>query len=153
VELDVFDSAAEVLRGLLPSRLGSLRQRPRRYGLKVWFGPAEPPREHYEAQILGAQHVAGAKVLVIEIGFHSEHPKPADNDAAMAAIAASEPKWRKALGDDPVLGPFLGRDTWRRVSETWVDPDMSVEGFGVDVGLRLADYITALEPLRRAKIT
>jgi hypothetical protein len=153
VELDVFDSAAEVLRGLLPPRLGSLQQRPRRWGIKVWFGSIEAPREHYEAQVLGVQHVPGAKILAVEIGFHAEYPKPADNDAALAAIAAAESKWRNVLGTDPILGPFLGRDTWRRVSETWPDPDLSAEDFGVDVGLRLADYITALEPVRRAKIT
>ena len=47
-------------------------------------------------------------------------------------------------------GPFLGRpDVWRRVSETWPDPDLGGEDLGIEVAVRLADYITALEPVRR----
>ena len=45
----------------------------RRYGIKVWFGPSDPPREHYEAQVIGPNEVKEASVLALEIGFHAEH--------------------------------------------------------------------------------
>jgi hypothetical protein len=50
------------------------------------------------------------------------------------------------------IGLFLGRATaWRRVSETWADPDLSQPGVAFEVATRLTDYITALEPIRRAR--
>ena len=151
MELSLFEGVADILRGLLPPDLGEMRQRARRYGVKVWFGPAEPPREHYEAQIIGARHVEGASVLALEVGFHTEHPKAPDNDEAMKALLARQATWRRVLGDEAVAGPFLGRDTWRRVSETWPDPDLGAPGLEIEVAVRLADYVTALEPLRRRR--
>jgi hypothetical protein len=35
------------------------------------------------------------------------------------------------------------------VSETWPDPDLGADDLAVDLGLRLADYVRALEPVRR----
>ena len=61
--------------------------------------------------------------------------------------------WRRALGKDAVAGPFLGPDNWRRISETWPDIDLSEEGLAIEIGVRLVDYIGALEPLRRARTT
>ncbi len=146
----MFEEAADILPTLVPRELGELRIRARRYGLKVWFGPASPPRDHYEAQLVGARDVPGAEVLAIEVGFHSECPKEADNEQVVADLLASEQRWRTSLGDEPVAGPFLGRAShWRRVSETWLDPDLSDPDLGLEVAARLTDYVTALEPARR----
>ncbi len=151
MELLLFDEVAEALRGLVPDELGPLHSRARRYGIKVWFGPAEPPREHYEAQVIGAAHVAGATVLAIEIGFHAEHSDVALNQRAVDHIARSERSWRRVLGDEAEVGPFIGRpDDWRRVSETWVDPDLGDPDLGIEIASRLTDYVVALEPPRRA---
>ena len=105
-----------------------------------------PPKEHYEAQVVGARDVPGAEVLAIEVGFHSEYPKHADNDAVLAGLLAAE-QWRSDLGDEAVAGEFLGRaDNWRRISETWPDPDLDDPELGTELAMRLLDYIEALEP-------
>src|ERR1700737_3336971 len=98
MELDLFDEVGEVLRGIVPQELGVLRQRAHRYGIKVWFGPEKPTREHYEAQVISPRHVADATVLALEVGFHAEHPKPAENAAVLGDLVAAERRWRKALG-------------------------------------------------------
>jgi len=150
VELELFDEVSEMLRGVLPTELGEPRIWARRYGLKLWFGPAKPPREHYEAQVIGATHVPEASVLALEIGFHAEHPKPDDNAAAMAPLLAKKATWRKALGREATAGGFLGRaDDWQRLSETWPDPNLGDPELGIEIASRLADYVTTLEPLRR----
>ena len=124
--------------------------RSHRYGVKAWFGSPTPDKEHYEAQVVGARYVPGAKTLGVEIGFHAEHPKTADNDAVIERLLAAEKKWRKALGTDVVVGPFLGRaDTWRRASETWADPNLDDDELVMELAARLVDYIIALEPPRR----
>ena len=134
--------------GILPSDLGTLRLRAHRYGIKVWFGAEKPTKEHYEAQVVGARDVPGARTLALEVGFHSEHPKVADNDAVIARLTANEKKWRKEVGKEAEVAPFLGRaDNWRRVSETWLDPDLGEPGIAFEIASRLVDYITALEPL------
>jgi hypothetical protein len=144
-----FNEAGDVLRSLLPHGLDDARIRARRYGIKVWFGTSDPAKEHYEAQVIGARHVPDATVLALEVGFHSEHPKAEDNERTLAALLETEGRWRKALGPDAVGGPFLGRDSWRRLSETWLDPDLSDPDLAVEVGTRLYEYIAALEPLLR----
>lgn len=147
IEDSPFDDAADVVRGLVPPELGVIHLRARRYGLKVWFGTEEMPRVHYEAQIIGASHVAGARVLAIEIGFHAEHRRVAENDAVIARLARQERRWRRVIGSEAVVGAFLGRaDVWRRVSETWPDPDLGEPELALEIGTRLTDYITALEP-------
>src|SRR3954447_7367446 len=121
----MFDEVGEAVRGLVPAELGTVRFRAHRYGVKLWFDTETAPREHYEAQVIGAKHVPDATVLALEIGFHSEHPKVADNDATLARLAKREKAWRKVVGAEAVAGPFIGRaDQWRRVSETWPDPDL-----------------------------
>ena len=145
----MFDEVGDALAALVPPELGPVRVRARRYGIKVWFGPAEPPREHYEAQVIGAEHVGDATTLALEIGFHAEHPRAPDNAEVLAGLAAAEGRWRRSLGDEAVAGPFLGRPDWCRVSETWADPDLDDSELGFDLAARLVDYITALEPLRR----
>jgi hypothetical protein len=147
--VELFEEVAEALRGMVPTELGEFRHRTHRYGTKVWFDDERPPREHYEAQVVGARDVPDAEVLALELGFHAEHPQPADNDAVLAALVAREPDWRPMLGDEAVAGVFLGRaEHWRRGSETWPDPDLSDPELGMEVALRLLDYVTALEPLR-----
>jgi hypothetical protein len=150
VDLSLFEAVGEILHGMLPPELGTLRQRTRRYGIKLWFGPETPTREHYEAQTIGADHVAGARVLALEIGFHAEHAQAGENDVVIAHLLHREKQWRRALGDDATVGPFLGRaDDWRRVSETWPDPDLDDPDLAEELAARLAEYITALEPVRR----
>jgi hypothetical protein len=151
VDSQLFEEVGDALRGMLPPDLGELRMRVRRYGIKVWFGPSEPPREHYEAQVIGAQGVKGAKTLALEIGFHAEHSQVADNKQVIARLEADERRWRRLVGDAAVIGPFLGRaKSWRRVSETWPDPDLSDPELAIEVAAQLADYVTALEPVRSA---
>lgn len=127
----------------------------RRWNIKVWpgggSGDACPPL-HYEAQVLSARHVPGARALGLEIGWHAEARDEAVNAAALDALLGAEKTWRKALGPDPVAGAFLGRASkWRRVSETWADPDLSDPDVVVEIADRLATYVAALDPvLRRA---
>jgi hypothetical protein len=150
-ELPLFDEVAEALRALLPADYDDVRMRSRRWGIKVWFGGADPGREHYEAQVVGSRDVPGATVLAIEVGFHAEHRNPADNEAALAALAAEEKRWRRVLGRNAVAGVFLGRaEDWRRLSETMIDPDLGDPELGMEIAARLTDYITTLEPIRRS---
>jgi hypothetical protein len=149
VELNLFDEVAEALRSLAPPELDGLQQRARPYGIKVWIGPLSPPREHYEAQVINARHVEGASVLAVEVGFHAEHPKVADNDAVLERLLRGQRTWRRTLGKEAIAGSFLGRpDDWRRVSETWPDPDLGDPDLGFELATRLLDYIVALEPWR-----
>jgi hypothetical protein len=151
VEQHLFDEAAQALRGLLPSELGSVRMKAHRYGIKVWLGPEKPTREHYEAQVIGAKHVPTASVLAIEVGFHAEHPDPNENQRAVATLVAQEKRWRRTLGDTAVAGPFIDdRHGWQRLSETWPDPDLGDPDLAFELAARLTDYITTLEPLRTA---
>jgi len=67
-------------------------------------------------------------------------------------LLAREKKWRRLVGKDAVVGPFLGRrDDWRRVSETWPDPDLGDGELVIELATRLTDYVTALEPVLRAR--
>ena len=151
MEDSLFDQVAEATRSLVPPELGHLRLRPRRWAVKAWFGPAEPIKEHYEAQLIGAQHVPGNSTLGIEIGFHAEHKDPADNDTVLARLEVAGHRWREELGPQAETGGFIGRpDQWRRVSEVWLDPDFENEELVWEIAARLTDYIVCLEPLRTA---
>ena len=152
IELSLFQEVAEAVRGMVSPDLGAVRCQPRSYGIKVWFGAEKPPREHYEAQVISPHAVEDAEILALEIGFHAEHPRLDENDRVLAHLLGSERRWRKALGEAPVAGPFLGRaQLWRRVSETWADPDLGEPDLGMELASRLADYIDALEPLLRKR--
>jgi hypothetical protein len=147
----LFDEVAEVVRGGTPDELGPLRCRAHSGGVKVWFGEAKPPREHYEAQLLGVRDVPWVTVLALEIGFHCEHPDPARNQSVLDGLVRAEATWRPQLGPDAEAAPFLGRLTdWRRLSEVWPDPDLSPGDVALEIGARLVDYLVVLEPLRRA---
>jgi hypothetical protein len=134
----------------VPPDLGPVRQRSHRYGIKVWFGSEKPTRAHYEAQVVGAKHVPDAEVLAIEVGFHAEHPRLEDNEALVALLLGGERSWRRSLGPEVEAAPFLGRpEDWRRVSETWADPDLGDPELALEVATRLVDYVVAFEPLLR----
>jgi hypothetical protein len=146
----LFEQVGEVVRGSAPRRLGELRLQVRRTGVKVWYGDGPPLREHYEAQLISADIVTEARTAALEIGFHAEHPREDDNAAVITALRARERHWRPELGDEAVCGAFLGRGTWRRISETWLDPDLDGADVAFEIGVRLVDYVRALEPHRRA---
>jgi hypothetical protein len=151
VEQHVFDEVADAVVSLVPADLGDLRCRAHRYGIKLWFDTATPSREHYEAQVLGASVMDEAEVLALEVGFHAEHPDVARNEAVLTRMLGDERRWRRTLGVEAEAGPFLGRrDDWRRISELWPDPDLSDPLIAFEIATRLTDYITALEPSRRA---
>ncbi|MFG2089470.1 MULTISPECIES: hypothetical protein [unclassified Spirillospora] len=145
----LFEQVGEIIRGSTPPALGTPHVHVRHNGVKAWFGDPAPQREHYEAQIIPAGIAPGTRTHAIEIGFHAEHRDEPDNEAALSRLLATEPAWRAELGDDPLTGVFLGRGTWRRVSETWPDPDLTESDIPFDIGVRLVDYIRALEPHRR----
>lgn len=147
----MFDEVAQALRGLLPDGHGDLHTRAHRYGIKVWFDDANPTREHYEAQVIGAKHVPEASVVAIEVGFHAENRDPKENAATMARLAGHEKRWRKTLGRDAVAGSFIDdRHGWQRLSETWADPDLGDPDLALELAARLTDYITTIEPLRQS---
>jgi hypothetical protein len=152
MEESLFDDVGDILVGVSPVALGTCRFRAHRYGIKVWFGPQKPIREHYEAQVIGAHEVEGASALALEVGFHTEHPKEAENESVIAHLLAHERSWRRALGAEAEIGAFLGRqDAWRRVSEIWLDPDLGETELALEVALRLVDYVSAIEPVRRTR--
>lgn len=115
-------------------------------GLKVWFD--DDTREHYESQLI---NVNGE--VQLEIGFHAEHPKAAENDAVLRRLLAAESEWRAELGEEAEAGAFIGRTGWRRISEVWPAPDADVVDEAIEAAARLADYVIALEPVRRAAST
>lgn len=148
MELSVFDEVAETIRSLLPGELEDAHIRSHRRGVKIWFGSASKPKEHYEAQVLARRHVDGKPGTAVEIGFHSEHPKREQNEEVVGALDDAEKKWRKALGKEAQAGMFFGSDNWTRLSEAWIEPDLDDPEFAFEVGARMVDYITAIEPLR-----
>lgn len=112
-------------------------------GIKVWYDNAT--REHYEAQLV---RVDGA--VVLEVGFHAEHAKVGENEAVLARLLHDEHVWRRELGDEPEAGEFISVDRWRRISEIWEEPDADNIDAAIEIAARLADYVSVLEPLRRA---
>ena len=146
---ELFEQVGEVVRGTAPPDLGRLHVQVRRNGVKAWFGDPGPQREHYEAQIIGADIVAAARTRALEIGFHAEHRAERDNDAVLARLATAEEEWRPRLGGEAVAGVFLGPVSWRRISEVWLDPELEGD-VAFEIGVRLVDYVNALEPVRTA---
>ncbi len=112
-------------------------------GMKVWFD--DDTREHYESQLV---RIDGE--VQLEIGFHAEHPKAPLNDEVLLRLLAAETVWRPELGDEAVAGDFIGRAGWRRISELWPSPDADVIDEAIEAAARLADYVIALEPVRRS---
>ena len=139
-----FDEVRDAVVGAVAAELGVPGSSAHRHGVKVWF--ADDRREHYEAQVV---KVDGD--VVLEVGFHAEHPKAPENEAVLAVLAAAEPAWRPTLGPDAVMGPFLGRKGWIRVSETGPAPRFDDVDEVIEIAARLIDYIHAIEPVRRTR--
>ncbi len=134
--LDAFEGFVADVNGVMHSYTHSR-------GLKVWYD--DRTREHYEAQLIRID-----KQSCLEIGFHVEYPKAKQNDELLQRLLAAETQWRAELGEEPVAGPFIGGDVWRRISEVWEPPDPDDIDAAIEVAARLADYVAALEPARRA---
>lgn len=151
-----FADVADALWGFLPRPLQGFQRQVGAHNLKIWY---RSTHEHYEVQrisraILRASgERAGASAL--EVGFHAEHPKVADNEATIAVVTAKETTWRRGLGREPVAGGFLGRpeirDRWRRVSEVWVDVSTDEDGAAIEAAERLGAYIRTLEPMLKRR--
>jgi len=148
VELPLFEEVADLVQTMVPAELGELRTRSHRRGIKVWFDSEKPGREHYEAQLLARRHVDGSDGMAVEIGFHSEHRDEARNDEVAAALAKAESRWRRELGAEAQLAPFLGAANWRRLSECWIEPDLDEPELAFELAARIVDYVSVLEPLR-----
>lgn len=146
MELGVFDEVAELVLAMAP---GDVHVRAHRRGVKVWFDSDDIPKEHYEAQLLSRRYIDGADGMALEIGFHSEYKTEAENDAVIQRVVSSEDEWRSDLGDQATVAVFFGADNWRRVSETWIEPDLDDPEITFEVASRLVDYVTVLEPARK----
>lgn len=144
---DLFAQVDDIVWSLGGGEIEGLRSQVRRYGIKLWVGPAKPTRTHFEAQVLGRQHVDGTKGVALEIGFHAEERDEAKNQAALARLLAAEPTWRKRLGREATAGPFFGAEQWRRLSDAWLEPDLSGDDVAFEIASRLLDYVQALAPL------
>ena len=149
-EPNLFAEAGELLRMMVPDGLGDLRTRAHRRGVKVWFGPEKPTREHYEAQLIPRRLVDDRDGAVLEIGFHAEHSDEQSNQAVADRLQAKQKVWGTELGPSAELDTFLGRDSWRRLSEIWediaeleTDPEAPFE-----IACRLVDYLSVIEPIR-----
>ena len=142
MEPGFFEIVRDAFEGFVAGVGGRLNIYVHSRGLKVWFD--DDSREHYESQLI---RVDGYEQL--EIGFHSEHPKAPQNDEVLRRLLAAESVWRPELGDDAVAGDFIGRAGWRRISEVWPAPDSELVDEAIEVAARLADYVIALEHVRR----
>ncbi|MEM7140887.1 MAG: hypothetical protein AAF548_07610 [Actinomycetota bacterium] len=149
MERTFFEHVLDAFEGFVDEELGEPRSTWHRRGLKVWFGSSDgrAAKEHYEAQLIRRDGDAA-----LEIGYHAEYPKEADNDAALERLGG-RPSWKRALGDEAESGAFLGMDGWRRISEVWDPPDPDDPEAPIEIAARLADYVDAIEPLRRATLT
>lgn len=142
MERRFFEQVQDVIEGLVFDVDGTLHTKAHGRGVKIWFGDAT--REHYEAQLIRLD----GKV-VLEVGFHAEHPNVDENQAVLDQLLVAESGWRRRLGAEPESGVFLGVDRWRRISETWDEPDPDDFEIAIEIAARLADYVSALEHLRR----
>lgn len=137
-----FETVRDAFEGFVAGVRGRRNTSVHGRGIKVWFD--DDTREHYEAQLI---RVDGA--VLLEIGFHAEYPKAPLNDEVLQRLRAAEHRWRPALGDEAVIGDFIGRIGWRRISEVWPTPESDEIDEAIEVAARLADYVHALEPCRR----
>ncbi len=147
-ELHLFAEVGDLVRSMVPDGLGDFHHRSHRGGVKVWFDTEKPTREHYEAQFIPRRHIDGTEGWVLEIGFHAEHPKEDDNQAVLTRLTDKRSTWKKTLGDEPQPGPFLGRESWRRLSEVWTDAERDDPDLAFEIASRLVDYVEVIEPIR-----
>ncbi len=140
-----FEHVLDAFEGFVDDAHGAVRANAHRRGLKVWFGTADgsAAREHYEAQLMRQ-----GSDFALEIGFHAEHRDPSENEACLEHLMTTEKQWRKELGEDAEAGPFLGNESWRRISEVWEPPDPDDPDAPMEIAARLADYVDAIEPHR-----
>lgn len=131
-----------------PDDIGDVRVRAHRRGVKVWFDTEAPTKEHYEAQLLSRKYIDGKDGVALEIGFHTEHKEESKNEAVAKRLKSNEKSWRKELGKEPKIAPFFGSDNWRRVSESWIEPDLEDPEITFEIASRLVDYVTVIEPAR-----
>ena len=143
VERSFFDQVRDVFEGFVTDVDGKLHATAHPRGVKVWYD--DSTREHYEAQLVRLD-----SDVVLEVGFHAEYPKVGENEAVLARLLAEESAWRRELGDEPEAGVFIGAARWRRISEIWDAPDPDDVDAAIEIAARLADYVSVLEPLRRA---
>ncbi len=148
VELPLFEEVADLVTTMVPAELGQVRTRSHRRGIKLWFDTEKPGREHYEAQLLSRRHIDQSDGTAVEVGFHSEDRDETRNEEVAAMLARVEPQWRRELGPEAELGPFLGAANWRRLSECWIEPDLDDPELAFELAARLVDYVSVLEPLR-----
>ena len=148
MDVPLFDQVADAVKSMAPPELGALRARAHRRGVKVWFDADKPTKEHFEAQVLPRRYVDGKDGMTIEIGFHAEHREPERNREVIERLTGRESTWRRSLGQEAEVGVFFGADSWRRVSEVWIEPDLEDPELAFEVAARLVDYLTALEPAR-----
>ncbi len=139
-----FEWVFDAFEGFASSVDGELHSSSHGRGLKVWYDDAK--KEHYEAQLIKLPKGG----VGLEIGFHTEHPKDEDNQAVLDRLLAHEAAWREQLGAEAETGMFIGADRWRRISEVWDAPDPEDPESTIEIAARLADYVIAVEPLRRA---
>lgn len=141
-----FHHVLDAFEGFAADHLGPVRSTAHARGLKVWFGTDDgrSAKEHYEAQLIRL----GGEVAC-EIGFHAEHRDPARNRRVLAALLCAEAEWRGPLGAAAEGGEFLGMGDWTRISEVWDPPDPDDLDAPMEVAARLAEYVDAIEPLRR----
>jgi len=141
-----FEAVVDALVGFLPPELADFNHKVHWNGVKFWYG--DDHREHYECQYVARPD--GAPGPALEIGFHAEHSKAAENQAVLVALTGDERRWRRRLGKEAEAGPFVGSraDTWTRVSEFWLDDEVLEPDAAIDAADRLAEYIAALEPVR-----
>jgi hypothetical protein len=150
MELTAFDEVAELVRAMTPAEIGDVRVRSHRRGVKVWFNTEAPTKEHYEAQLLSRRYVDGIEGMALEIGFHSEHKEMARNVSVIDRIRTSEKSWRRELGKEPQMDVFYGAENWRRVSESWIEPDLEDPEITFEIASRLVDYVSVIEPARES---
>lgn len=146
LDTHLFEQVADAVRSLMADD-DRLRLRAHRRGVKVWFGPEKPTREHFEAQVMPRRYVDGCEGVAVEIGFHAEHKDLARNEAAIESLLGHEASWRRQLGAEAEVGVFFGADQWRRVSEVWVEPDLDDPELAFEMAARLVDYLSAMQPV------
>jgi len=162
MELGFFERVGEVARQGAPDELGLLKHRAHRGGVKVWYGAEKSAREHYEVQLVSRQHLDDTDGTVLEIGFHAEHRDEDTNQSTVDMLVAASGTWSETLGpvlvapksishDVVVADRFLGNNTWRRLSETWEDFDVEDAELSFEAGARLAEYITAIQPILNSR--
>ena len=103
MERSFFQQVQDVLEGIVIDVDGTLHSTAHQRGIKAWYDDAT--REHYEAQLV---RVDGD--IVLEVGFHAEHPKVGENEAVLAQLLRDEHVWRRELGDEPEAGAFIGAE-------------------------------------------